>query len=1016
MKYVSKKFVRFFTLLLACVFVTGSVPTLASTDTEVQNLLLNPGFEEGTGLDGWIVYTTHTGEVAVDSDVKYEGGNSLRYTIGGAFGVRSMVGQTFMPITQGGSYELSAYYKTLGMTTEALAFQLYWYDADKKYIAPFINHSISNNANEWTLVTLLEQAPANARYASVYINAMKGAGGKVWFDNVTLREIPSADIDVKYVTFDKGDEDSQDISVNMDLKGNDFLGIENNGVALVPGQDFLISDQAVTISESYLFLLAPGETILSFKFSQGANAYLTISIIDTSVATVNLLANPGFEGSTQGWLVIGHTGEVAIDKDKKYAGESSMRFSIGGAFGARSQIGQTFIPIHALSTYELGTFYCMEGMTTEDIGLEIYWYDTNKKYIAPYIHKKLANDATDWNHYSYFEQAPENAVYASIYINALGGKGGRVWFDNIYFSEVVLGSVEVVPDTATLFKGQSTRLSVEGVMTNGEVADLTTSVITYESANESIATVTGEGVVTATGAGTTEITVRVQKNDVTRQAFGTVTVIEDALSGILVFADRQIMTTGETMQLSASGVTASGQQINISNDNFTFASSDPAIASITAEGLITATSPGAITITLSLNWSDVQGSIDVNVIPPYLTTITASATKTEIVIGNTSQTIFTGLLSNGEPFAAWGEAAIEFITSDPAVAFVANNGEITGVGAGVASITVKVTASGNDPVVGSFEITVVDPESIQGVKTRSTYYTDEKVAAARENVLMYEWAAKERDNAISRADTYVALGDEYLWNLVTPPTLPRAIYHLTRNKAGEIGCPVCGVAQNKHGTNPWLIDPINKPWKLTCPECNTVFPTNDFESFYKSGLDKHGLFNPDLADRSLLVNTLYPEKGPTWGVDDGMGWRNGNDINVFIAYYNHWGVWYNRGIVSQALNAFRDAYLYSGDLQYAHAGIILLDRIADVYPDMDITDFRYEDGFDNGIPSMHTYQGKILHDIWETGLVKNFIMAYDAFYPALAESDRANVVPFLSAQSDRYDLGVKKYSAGGIRK
>ncbi|MEW9033802.1 MAG: hypothetical protein AB2404_13955 [Planifilum fimeticola] len=200
------------------------------------------------------------------------------------------------------------------------------------------------------------------------------------------------------------------------------------------------------------------------------------------------------------------------------------------------------------------------------------------------------------------------------------------------------------------------------------------------------------------------------------------------------------------------------------------------------------------------------------------------------------------------------------------------------------------------------------------------------MANARKNVQQYDWARKMRDNAVQEAEKYLAYGEERLWEMVTPQSLPRS-YAVNY----ELGSPITGKEFNeKYGYRGWLADPLNEPWKLTDPSSGYKFPTNDFESYYKSGLDEHGIFDPKRADKRYLVNELYPEKGPDWGVDDGYGWvdEEGNRW-TFIAYYNHWHVWHG-GVVDNAIRAFRDAYLYTGDLRYARAGIILLDRVADV--------------------------------------------------------------------------------------
>src|SRR5690606_40364101 len=94
--------------------------------------------------------------------------------------------------------------------------------------------------------------------------------------------------------------------------------------------------------------------------------------------------------------------------------------------------------------------------------------------------------------------------------------------------------------------------------------------------------------------------------------------------------------------------------------------------------------------------------------------------------------------------------------------------------------------------------------------------------------------------------------------------------------------------------------------------------------------------------------------------------------------------------------AFRDAYLYTGDLRYARAGLILLDRVADVYPEMDVSVYKEEDGFLNSHGG--TGKGKIRGSIWEATAVPNYLSAYDAFFPVVEES---GAVEFLREKADR---------------
>lgn len=297
-------------------------------------------------------------------------------------------------------------------------------------------------------------------------------------------------------------------------------------------------------------------------------------------------------------------------------------------------------------------------------------------------------------------------------------------------------------------------------------------------------------------------------------------------------------------------------------------------------------------------------------------------------------------------------------------------------------------------------------DTVTNGKTRTTYYTPAKVAAARQNAQQYSWAKSLRDSAVAKADNYLSKGSEFLWGLVPGPNLPRS-YGVNQT----LGSPITGREIDKFGNYPYRADPLNEPWKIVDPSSGYKFPTNDFGAYYRSGLDEHGIFQPNLADRSLLVNTLYPEKGPAWGVDDGFGWVDGNGNRyTFIAYYTHWFVWYSTGMIQDSLQSFRDAYLYTGDIKYARAGAALLDRVADVYPEMD-TMMHDKTVYLNSHGG--TGLGKAVGSIWETSLVKIFISAYDAFYPVL---DDPQLTQFLDEKSVAFRLTNSKSTGSAIRR
>ncbi|GLU53392.1 heparinase II/III domain-containing protein [Dyadobacter frigoris] len=319
-----------------------------------------------------------------------------------------------------------------------------------------------------------------------------------------------------------------------------------------------------------------------------------------------------------------------------------------------------------------------------------------------------------------------------------------------------------------------------------------------------------------------------------------------------------------------------------------------------------------------------------------------------------------------------------------------------------AALTVVTTAN----VSSLCNFTTQEPQKTVKGKQKPTIYTPEKISNARENIARYDWAKSEKDRVVAEADHYLTRGLHYWWGLITPQSLPRSY---AVNEVG--GSPTTGLKINEFGTYPYTYNAFAHPWKITDPSTGLQYPSNDFAGYYTSGLDVNGIFTPALADRSLLKNTLYPDKPVNWGVDDGFGWvdENGNRF-TFVAYYVHWALWDHKGLISRALSAFRQAFVFTGNPVYAQAGIVMLVRIADVYPDMDSLCYKWEDGFRNSHGG--TGQGKVLGCIWETEYLPDMIRAYDAFF--LSFKDEA-VLTFLRSQSFTANRKIPLDSAAAIQ-
>lgn len=292
-----------------------------------------------------------------------------------------------------------------------------------------------------------------------------------------------------------------------------------------------------------------------------------------------------------------------------------------------------------------------------------------------------------------------------------------------------------------------------------------------------------------------------------------------------------------------------------------------------------------------------------------------------------------------------------------------------------------------------------------GQRHYGAYYSAERIANVRNNCNRFEWARLLKEEAIKKAEPWLKTDDEALWAMVPGQDLPRCIdVTMDRLKPGSKppGCLKCSDEIRRFGNYPYNPDFRNNPWKLTCPSCKAVFPTNDFGKYYKSGIDDHGLFNPSRADTTLLFNIAHPDPGDPlhkFGVDDGFGYTDENGrSHRFIGYYT-WKYWI---YLNDGLAALADAFLYSGDKRYAHKAAILLDRIADVYPDMDWKPYADRGWYHSDGGSM---LGKIEGCIWENGVVQKFAESYDKILSGTVDSPELFV--FLRSQSLKYQLPPK---------
>ena len=292
-----------------------------------------------------------------------------------------------------------------------------------------------------------------------------------------------------------------------------------------------------------------------------------------------------------------------------------------------------------------------------------------------------------------------------------------------------------------------------------------------------------------------------------------------------------------------------------------------------------------------------------------------------------------------------------------------------------------------------------------GVKSASVLYPSAMIAKAKANAAAQPWAAAMQKQLVDNAAPWLAMSDDELWSLVFGATINRSWMVWS-----DGFCPACKKDVKMYT---WEMDPWTMPWKTQCPHCKERFPKNDFFAFYKSGLDEHGVFQPGRADRALLFNAEHPDANDplhAFGVDDGEGYVDGEGhrwrfIGAYLIYAQ-WKKWIVAGVTNLS-----NAYMVTGDPAYAHKAAILLDRIADVFPEFDFS--KQGSVYEGRTGGAIRGQVSTWHDACEE--VRELILGYDRVFEA-AKADEKELTAFLAKRAQDYKLDNPKATWADIQR
>lgn len=200
--------------------------------------------------------------------------------------------------------------------------------------------------------------------------------------------------------------------------------------------------------------------------------------------------------------------------------------------------------------------------------------------------------------------------------------------------------------------------------------------VTWSSSDESIATVSNEGLVTSISEGKAVITVKTADGGYTAKCNVEVKVYHPE-SVKLNKSSIDIPLGGKTQ------LTATIAPDNAENKNVTWSSSDESVATVSNDGLVTSIKEGTTIITVKTEDGGRTAECTVNVKIFHAENVTLDKTSVSLMEGGTTQLTATVTPEEAE------NKNVTWSSSDESIATVSNDGVVTGVGKGTATITVK---------------------------------------------------------------------------------------------------------------------------------------------------------------------------------------------------------------------------------------------------------------------------------------------------------------------------------------
>lgn len=274
---------------------------------------------------------------------------------------------------------------------------------------------------------------------------------------------------------------------------------------------------------------------------------------------------------------------------------------------------------------------------------------------------------------------------------------------HVTVSEVAVESIKLSKIEMTLSKGSSEVLEVEILP-----AEAQNTTVTFESSDETIATVDNEGKVTGINVGDAVISVTAGEVSATCD----VTVVPAEVTSITLDITKADVVKNETLQLTATVTPENTGDIVVWNSNPT------AYASVDDNGLVTALHVGTAIITAKVG--DLEATCEINILPVTATSISLDVTELTLEKGAQYELVPTVTPADADNKIEWSTSD-ENVATVIAGGLVPTNATVTAINDGTATITATI-----DGVSATCQVTV---ETTAPMAVGDFYYSDGTTSA-----------------------------------------------------------------------------------------------------------------------------------------------------------------------------------------------------------------------------------------------------------------------------------------------